>query len=511
MRNTVFWQNTQETPGRKRWMVGIRAGARARTAGGQPAQGWDGMMRKHAKSWLLAAALLLVAAVLAGCTATPDNTGGIQGGQGNDVPFPTRRPDTVQQSPTPTATLGAVINLPSPSSLIIEPSPGGWGSIITSPQPFATPTVSGWGGILVQSSTPNPSMSPAPTPFLLKLGSSGAEVRSVQQRLKALRYNIGTVDGDFGQATEAAVKAFQARNGLAPDGVVGTQTLNKLNSSSALPPRPTATPTPRATATPRVNTNVFLQSGSSGADVRRMQERLISLGYLLGSPTGRFDNATTAAVYAFQQRNTSYADGIAGKLTLEKLYSSSARGTSTPQGIIGTSLQRGTMDSPAVRLVQSRLKELRFYAGGVDGDFGASTEAAVKAFQQANRLSPDGKVGSETFDRLFDRDANRGGTVTPRPGQTPVPTRIPNYVNVTPNPYGQYVTLEEGHSGALVRALQQALKNQGYFDLAVDGLFGFGTTDAVKAFQRAKGLTVDGKAGQATQRILFEGNYPSGS
>ncbi len=462
------------------------------------------MMRKHAKSWLLAAALLLIAAVLAGCTATPDNTGGVQGGQGNDVPFPTRRPDIVQQSPTPTPTLGGIINPPSPSSLIIEPSPGGWGSIITSPQPFATPTISGWGGILVQSSSPNPSVSPAPTPFLLKLGSSGPEVRSVQQRLKALRYDIGTVDGDFGKATEAAVKAFQARNGLSPDGVVGTQTLNKLNSSSALPPRPTATPTPR------INTNVYLQSGSSGADVRRIQERLISLGYLLGTPTGRFDNATTAAVYAFQQRNTAYADGIAGKLTLEKLYSSSARGTSTPQGIIGTSLHRGMNDSAAVRLVQSRLKNLRFYTGGIDGDFGASTEAAVKAFQQANRLTPDGKVGSETFDRLFSQDAD-GGRVTPRPTQTPVPTRIPHYVNVTPNPYGQYVTLEEGHSGALVRALQQALKNQGFFDLTVDGLYGFGTTDAVKAFQRAKGLTVDGKAGQATQRILFEGNYPSGS
>ncbi len=244
-----------------------------------------------------------------------------------------------------------------------------------------------------------------------------------------------------------------------------------------------------------------------------MQERLIDLGYLLGSATGVFDSATEAAVFAFQRRNTSYSDGIAGPLTLEKLYSSSARGTSTPEGIIGTSLQRGLKDSAAVRLIQSRLKELRFYAGSVDGDFGASTEAAVKAFQSANGLTPDGHVGGGTFSRLFGNDANGPTrTATPRPDQsTPQPTKIPFYVNVTPNPQGQYVTLREGNSGTLVRNLQQALKNRGYFDLEVDGLYGFGTTTAVKAFQKAKGLSQDGVAGPATQRILFEGDYPAGS
>lgn len=482
------------------------------------------MERKNLKQFARLAALLLFAAILAGCTATPDNTVNNQNGAGNldNVPFPVRGTATPDAAALPSPTFGAIVNLPSGSpSLINQPATQGvWGSVITSIQPFLTPTPTVWGGIVINTNTPGP-MTPAPTVMVLKLGASGPTVRSLQQRLKDLGYSIGSVDGDFGTATEAAVKAFQARNNLTVDGIAGTATLNKLNSSSALPPRPTAAPTPRptatrrATATPFVSQNTYLKLGASGSEVRRMQERLISLGYLLGTASGMYDQITEAAVYAFQNRNTSYSDGIAGPMTLQKLYSSSARGTSSPVGIIGTSIQRGLMDSEIVRRIQSRLKALRFYTGAVDGDFGASTEAAVKAFQSANRLTPDGRVGPNTYETLFSSSANGpAGTVTatPRPGeQTGTPTSIPFYTNVTPHPNGEYVTLREGDSGTLVTQLQQALKDQNYYTGTVDGLFGFGTTEAVKAFQRAKGLTPDGLAGQGTLRILYQGNYPAGS
>jgi peptidoglycan hydrolase-like protein with peptidoglycan-binding domain len=246
-----------------------------------------------------------------------------------------------------------------------------------------------------------------------------------------------------------------------------------------------------------------------------MQQRLIELGYLSGNANGEFDSVTEAAVTAFQNRHTSYSDGVAGPLTLQKLYSSSAQSTSRSAGIIGTSISRGTMDSDLVRRIQERLRELRYYTGSIDGDFGPSTEAAVKAFQTANNLPADGKVGSQTNEKLFSSSANSAGTTatpTPRPGQMTVsPTRIPFYTNVTPNPDGDYVTLREGESGTLVRALQQALKDQGFYNGEVDGMFGFGTTEAVKAFQRSKGLTPDGEAGKGTQRFLYQGSFPAGS
>lgn len=469
------------------------------------------MERKKIVKFARLAALLLFAAILAGCTATPDTTIQTNEGDIDDPIFPVRgtpTPEPGQESPTPTT--GFVINLPSGSPGIDpSPSPGGWGSIISSNQPFLTPTASIWGGMITVTPTPG-AVTPSPTPMVLKLGAKGPAVRDLQRRLKDLKYNIGSVDGDFGKSTEAAVKAFQARNNLYVDGIAGTATLNKLNSSSALPPKPTAKPTPRPTATPVIKADVYLRNGSSGSDVRRMQQRLIDLGYLMGQPNGRFDDMTEAAVYAFQDRNTSYSDGVAGQETLKKLYSSSARSTSSSVGIIGTSIQRGLKDSSAVRRIQAKLKDLGYYTGSVDGDFGASTEAAVKAFQSANNLSPDGRVGSSTYQALFSSKANKAGS-TGTNQQGGAPTRIPNYVNVTPNPAGGFVTLREGNSGPLVRKLQQALKDQGYYTGTVDGFFGFGTTQAVKDFQRRKGLVQDGLAGQGTQRILFQGDFPSGS
>ena len=68
----------------------------------------------------------------------------------------------------------------------------------------------------------------------LQKGSTGSEVLALQNRLTALRYYCGTADGDFGQKTYLAVKYFQERNSLTTDGTVGTNTWNKLNSSTAV-------------------------------------------------------------------------------------------------------------------------------------------------------------------------------------------------------------------------------------------------------------------------------------
>ena len=452
--------------------------------------------------------LIIMAAILAGCTATPDDSGRNQAGVGTvgEQPlFPMRTTPPPQEA---TQTVGPLIVTPNPNATAGPTTMAPWGNITTpNPSGFVTPTAT-WGGGVI-SVTVSPSISPQPTSSVLKLGAEGQAVRAVQQRLKTLGYYKGNVDGDFGQGTESALKAFQRRNKLTADGIAGPATLTRLNSSNALPSTPTPKPTPRATATPRVNPNLYLKNGMSGSDVRRMQERLISLGYMTGNPTGRFDDLTEQAVFAFQRRNVSYADGIAGPMTLEKLYSSSARGTSSPVGLTGVTLERGSTDYAAVRKLQQRLKELRFYTGEVDGDFGVSTENAVKNFQRVNGLVVDGRAGSSTLARLYSDGANGANrTAPPPPGDA---TPIPFYVNVTPNPQGGYVTVREGNSGTLVRNLQQALKDQGYFKLTVDGLYGVGTTEAVREFQRRKGLSQDGVAGPATQRILFEGNYPSGS
>ena len=68
------------------------------------------------------------------------------------------------------------------------------------------------------------------TLHVLKRGSKGAEVWTLQTLLKGLGYNLGSygVDGDFGSATETAVKAYQKAKGLEVDGEVGKNTWNRL-------------------------------------------------------------------------------------------------------------------------------------------------------------------------------------------------------------------------------------------------------------------------------------------
>ena len=66
----------------------------------------------------------------------------------------------------------------------------------------------------------------------------------------------------------------------------------------------------------------------------------------------------------------------------------------------------------------------------------------------------------------------------------------------------QAATYRQGSSGEQVRVIQTKLKNWGYYDGAVDGVFGSQTTQAVKYFQRKNGLTADGIVGPATLKAL---------
>ncbi len=63
---------------------------------------------------------------------------------------------------------------------------------------------------------------------LSKRGSQGSEVRQIQQKLINWGYMTGSVDGIYGSKTEAAVKRFQQKNGLTPDGIAGSATLSKM-------------------------------------------------------------------------------------------------------------------------------------------------------------------------------------------------------------------------------------------------------------------------------------------
>ena len=81
--------------------------------------------------------------------------------------------------------------------------------------------------------TPDPSLPTAPP--VLRTGMTGQDVKDLQSRLHALGYYTAEIDGQFDTATREAVIAFQRRNGLDADGIVGEETRRVLFSASAKP------------------------------------------------------------------------------------------------------------------------------------------------------------------------------------------------------------------------------------------------------------------------------------
>lgn len=107
--------------------------------------------------------------------------------------------------------------------------------------PAPTPTVR---SIAVTRPPEFATYTPAPTatPGALGSGASGDRVVQLQQRLKALGYYAGEIDGQFGNGTKSAVRAFQKQHGLDADGIAGSKTMAALFSDSAKPYVPTPTP-----------------------------------------------------------------------------------------------------------------------------------------------------------------------------------------------------------------------------------------------------------------------------
>jgi GH25 family lysozyme M1 (1,4-beta-N-acetylmuramidase) len=122
-------------------------------------------------------------------------------------------------------------------------------------------------------------------------GQSGRDVSAVQYLLAAHGASL-TVDGQFGPATAAAVRAFQSAHGLSADGIVATDTWQALI--------------------------VTVQQGSTGSAVSAVQFLLVGDGASL-AVDGQFGPATAAAVRAFQSAHGLNADGVVSTDTWQAL------------------------------------------------------------------------------------------------------------------------------------------------------------------------------------------------
>src|SRR5713226_9711144 len=142
-----------------------------------------------------------------------------------------------------------------------------------------------------------------------------------------------------------------------------------------------------------------LKRGSSDPAVCHLQQALKTLGHDPGPIDGVFGAKTESAVKAFQQTREITVDGIVGRVTWINIDEADQ---SEPV------LRMGSSGLP-VRRLQSRMSAVGFDTGGVDGQFGAQTEQAVKQLQQQSELGVDGVVGAKTW-AIVDALENEGPT-----------------------------------------------------------------------------------------------------
>jgi peptidoglycan hydrolase-like protein with peptidoglycan-binding domain len=142
---------------------------------------------------------------------------------------------------------------------------------------------------------------------VLRRGSSGEGVVQLQAFLKVRGYRVGTLDGVFGAATEAAVRTFQRKKALEADGLVGTATRAAIATLAERPAFQALLDLEGRT----------LSLGLRGKDVAELKRWLAAAGYDPGPRPykGRFDEITEAAVKAFQEAEGLDPDGMVGPLT----------------------------------------------------------------------------------------------------------------------------------------------------------------------------------------------------
>ena len=261
----------------------------------------------------------------------------------------------------------------------------------------------------------------------LRLGSFGAQVRTLQIRLNRISDNypnipkIPGINGIYGIETENAVRSFQETFGLTVDGVVGKATwyavqriyiavkrLNSLNSEGLQ----------FADVSQEYAGVLRLGDANTGVSLLQYYINYLSAYYETIPPLaidGVFGEATRNAVYAVQNTFGLPVDGVVGEQTWETI-------TNAYYGIIrripvsfvegniipyqGTILRQGDQ-SEEVRVLQEYLNYISRFIAEIPsvsptGYFGPQTQASVVAFQRLYGLPANGAVDAATWAVIAD-------------------------------------------------------------------------------------------------------------
>jgi N-acetylmuramoyl-L-alanine amidase len=204
-------------------------------------------------------------------------------------------------------------------------------------------------------------------------------IRQAQRQLKALGFNPGAVDGNFGSQTEAALRAYQQAYRLPETGRLDEATVRSLRLERF-----------EASHAPF---EAYLAIDSSNREViRQAQRQLKALGFNPGAVDGNFGSQTETALRAYQQAYRLPETGKLDEVTQRSLL---------PEQMATSPAPIDFSDRKLISRVQIQLRTLGFEPGAVDGDLGQQTEAALQAYQHAHRLPETGRLDEVTLRSLL--------------------------------------------------------------------------------------------------------------
>ena len=313
----------------------------------------------------------------------------------------------------------------------------------------------------------------------LKLGSQGPGVIVWQRAL-----GIGA-DGYFGPATLSATKAWQYRQNLIADGVVGLDSWLKMFPGAGVKEGGSSAPEESDDDSAAEEAPPYpgrpLRTGSRSADVVIWQR---ALGI---AADGYFGPQTDRATRNWQRANGLGADGIVDLTSWQRMFSGAGQAGSTVSRPSSVLLERGSTGE-MVEKWQGAL--------GIDvtGVFDDNTVAHTKYWQRTQGIAADGRVTETSWARMFgeedmpegdDRPTGSDDSSTDGAGDTQPQERPPLEV------------VELGSTGDRVE------KWQGALGIDVTGVFDDNTVAHTKYWQRTQGIAADGRVTETSWYRMF--------
>lgn len=307
------------------------------------------------------------------------------------------------------------------------------------------------------TAAPQATLTPSGYPHL-EQGAVGSDVTLAQKVVGA------DPDGEFGPATAAAIRTWQAAKDVPVTGELDAATWSRMVALGLVPARAAKAPASSPDLSPYAG--LTLAEGATGPAVVALQQALGEV-----TADGEFGPLTRSRVETYQAAKGLPVTGVVAAATWQALMGTSAAAPApaTAASASGSSAARPQL---ALGSTGAAVRDLQAALGGllVDGEFGTRTQDAVRAFQGAAGLPVTGVVDAATWAKLDART----------------------------KPLQQYydVVLKSGSTGPAVVALQKALR------VTADGEFGPGTEAAVKEVQRAARLAPTGRVARLTWQAI---------